>query len=109
MISLSQLSQIGRMAAVNAVVECFMIANTVIVLEDTLKIRGKRMTKDSAADGAEDKLLATLAIKCKECDARMSWGRQEGKRYYLCTNNTKHEDNLDRMVWVDMPTYLDFN
>jgi len=67
------------------------------------------MTKDSAADGAEDKLLATLAIKCKECDARMSWGRQEGKRYYLCTNNTAHADNLDRMVWVDMPTYLDFN
>jgi len=109
MISLSPLSLIGKMEDANAVVVCFMIANTVIVLEDTLKIRGKRMTKDSAADGAEDKLLATLSIKCKECDARMSWGRQEGKRYYLCTNNTKHEDNLDRMVWVDMPTYLDFN
>jgi len=109
MISLSQLSQIGRMAAVNAVVECFMIANTVTAPGVTLKIRGKRMTKDSAADGAEDKLLATLAIKCKECDARMSWGRQEGKRYYMCTNNAKHEDGLDRMVWVDMPTYLEFN
>jgi len=109
MISLSPLSQIGKMAAANVVVECFMIVNTAIVLEDTLKTRGKRMTKESASDGAEDKLLATLAIKCKECDARMSWGRQEGKRYYLCTNNTKHEDNLDRMVWVDMPTYLDFN
>jgi len=108
MISLSQLLPIGKMEDVNAVVECSMIVNTVIVLEDTLKIRGKRMTKDSAANGAEDKLLATLAIKCKECSARMSWGRQEGKRYYLCNNSEGHEDGLDRFVWVDMPTYLEF-
>jgi hypothetical protein len=109
MIFLSQLLPTGKTAAVNVVVECFMIANTVIAPDVTSKTRGKRMTKESAADGAEDKLLATLAIKCKECDARMSWGRQEGKRYYMCTNNAKHEDGLDRMVWVDMPTYLDFN
>ena len=95
------------MEDVNAVVECFMTANTAIVLEDTSKIRGKRMTRDSAAEGAEDRLLATLVIKCKECDARMSSGRQEGKRYYLCDNNTAHADNLDRFVWVDMPEYLD--
>jgi len=66
------------------------------------------MTRDSAADGAEDRLLATLAIKCKECGERMSTGRQEGKRYYMCVNNKGHEDNLDRMVWVDMPSYLDW-
>jgi len=66
------------------------------------------MTKDSAANGAEDKLLATLIIRCKECNKRMSWGRQEGKRYYLCDNNKGHEDYLDRFVWVDMPSYLDW-
>ena len=62
--------------------------------------------KDKARHSAEDKLLAKLFIKCKECDARMSTGRQEGKRYYFCGNNTGHEDNLDRYVWVDMPEYL---
>jgi len=108
MISLSQLLQTGKMEDANVVVECFMIVNTAIAPGVTLKTRGKKMTRDSAADGAEDKLLATLAIKCKECDARMSWGRQEGKRYYLCENNTAHADNLDRMVWVEMPEYLDF-
>ena len=66
------------------------------------------MTRDSAAEGAEDRLLATLKIKCKECDARMSTGRHEGKRYYHCGNNTKHEDNLDRYVYVEMPKYLDW-
>jgi len=66
------------------------------------------VTKDSAADAAEDRLLATLQIKCKECGERMKTGRQEGKRYYMCLNNTGHEDNLDRMVWVDMPSYLDW-
>jgi len=66
------------------------------------------MTRDSAREGAEDKLLATLQIKCKECDARMSWGRQEGKRYYYCGNNTAHADYLDRYVYVEMPDYLDW-
>ena len=62
--------------------------------------------KDKARHNAEDKLLAKSFIKCKECDARMSTGRQEGKRYYYCGNNTGHEDNLDRYVWVEMPQYL---
>jgi len=92
----------------NAAAECSMIANTAIAPGVILKIRGKRMTRDSVVHKKEDELLATLIIKCKECDARMSWGRQEGKRYYLCTNNEAHEDSLDRMVWVDMPKYLDF-
>ena len=60
------------------------------------------------AQQAEDRLLATLVIKCKECDARMSTGRQEGKRYYYCGNNTEHADYLDRYVYVDMPEYLDW-
>ena len=62
--------------------------------------------KDKARHTAEDKLLAKLHIKCKECDARMSTGRQEGKRFYYCGNNKEHEDNLDRYVWVEMPEYL---
>ena len=62
--------------------------------------------KDKARHNAEDKLLAKLHIKCKECDARMSTGRQEGKRYYYCGNNRGHKDNLDRYVWVEMPEYL---
>ena len=66
------------------------------------------MTEDSAREGAEDKLLATLIIRCKECNQRMSWGRQEGKRFYLCDNNKGHKDNLDRFVWIDMPSYLDW-
>jgi hypothetical protein len=73
-----------------------------------MKCNGESMSDQSAREGAEDKLLATLVIKCKECDARMSSGRQEGKRYYLCDNNTAHADNLDRFVWVDMPSYLDW-
>lgn len=56
---------------------------------------------------AEDKLLNSLSIKCKVCDHTMSPGRQDGNRYYYCGNNTKHEDNLDRVVWVNMPHYLE--
>tara|TARA_R110001583_G_C5621101_1_gene406263 strand:+ start:336 stop:539 length:204 start_codon:yes stop_codon:yes gene_type:complete len=67
------------------------------------------MTRDSAREGAEDKLLATLHIKCKECKARMSTGRQEGQRYYYCGNAMMHEDGLDRYVYVEMPEYLDLN
>lgn len=65
------------------------------------------MSDQSAREGAEDKLLATLFIKCKECGYRMSSGRQEGKRYYFCGNNIEHADNLDRYVYVEMPEYLD--
>ena len=56
---------------------------------------------------AEDKLLNSLSIKCKECNAIMSPGRQDGHRYYYCRNNGCHEDNLDRVVWVNMPHYLE--
>ena len=63
--------------------------------------------KDKARHAAEDKLLQTLFIKCKECDERMATGRQEGKRYYYCGNNRGHKDNLDRYVWVEMPEWLE--
>lgn len=63
--------------------------------------------KEQAREACETKLLAKLQIKCKECNARMSTGLQEGNRYYYCGNNTGHEDNLDRYVWVQMPEYLD--
>ena len=65
-----------------------------------------KKNKDYMRESTEDKLLAKLHIKCKECDARMSTGRTEGKRYYYCGNNKGHEDNLDRYVYVDMPKYL---
>lgn len=55
---------------------------------------------------AEDSLLKTLTIKCKVCNAIMATGHREGVRYYHCKNNTKHEDNLDRFVWVDMPDWM---
>ena len=29
------------------------------------------------------------------------------ERYYHCRNNGGHEDNLDRVVWVNMPPYLE--
>jgi hypothetical protein len=71
--------------------------------------KDKRMDANNiGAQNAEDRLLATLVIKCKECDARMSTGRQEGKRYYFCGNAMAHEDGLDRYVYVDMPEYLDW-
>ena len=65
-----------------------------------------KKNKDYMRESTEDKLLAKLHIKCKECDARMSTGRQEGKRFYYCGNNKEHKDNLDRYVWVEMPEYL---
>ena len=55
---------------------------------------------------AEDSLLKTLTIKCKECDAIMRTGHQEGTRFYHCKNNMGHKDGLERFVWVDMPDWL---
>ena len=100
---------IGKTADLNVVVECFMTVHTVIILEDILRQRNmsKHTPEDYARQAAETKLLKKLKIKCKECDARMSTGLQEGNRYYYCGNNTRHEDNLDRYVWVKMPEYLD--
>ena len=70
-------------------------------------IENLKTNKDYMRESTEDKLLAKLHIKCKECDARMSTGRQEGKRFYYCGNNTGHKDNLDRYVWVEMPEWLE--
>ena len=111
MISLLLFVLIGRTADVNVVVECFMTVHTVIILGDISRQRNmskpKHTPEDYARQAAETKLLQKLTIKCKECNARMSSGLQEGNRYYYCGNNTGHEDNLDRYVWVKMPEYLD--
>ena len=111
MISLLLFVLIGKMVELNVVVECFMTVRTVIILEDILRQRNMseriHTPEDYARQAAETKLLKKLKIKCKECDARMSTGLQEGNRYYYCGNNTRHEDNLDRYVWVKMPEYLD--
>ena len=102
---------IGKTADLNVVVECFMTVHTVIILEDISRQRNmskpKHTPEDYPSHSAETKLLKTLKIKCKECNARMSTGLQEGNRYYYCGNNSDHEDNLDRYVWVKMPEYLD--
>ena len=98
---------IGKTADVNVAVECFMTVHTVIIHADILRQRNMSRPEDYAREAAETKLLKKLKIKCKECNARMSTGLQEGNRYYYCGNNTKHEDNLDRYVWVKMPEYLD--
>jgi hypothetical protein len=111
MISLLLFVLIGRMEDPNAVVECFMTVHTVIIHVDILRQRnmnkkGNEDATDIARWGAEDRLLAELIIKCKECDQRMATGRQEGNRYYYCGNNKGHKDFLDRYVWVKMPEYL---
>ena len=107
MISLLLFVQIGRTAELNAVVECFMTVHTAIIHADILRQRNMSRPEDYAREAAETKLLKKLKIKCKECNARMSTGLQEGNRYYYCGNNSDHEDNLDRYVWVKMPEYLD--
>jgi predicted Zn-ribbon and HTH transcriptional regulator len=50
---------------------------------------------------AEEKILASLHIKCKECDYQMRRYRQDGKVYYHCDNCKPN-----RVVWIDMPEYL---
>jgi hypothetical protein len=99
---------IGRTADVNVDVECFMTVHTVIILEDILRQRNMSDPEDRARIGAENRLLAKLKIKCKECNRRMRTGYQEGKRYYYCNSND-HIDAMPRMVWVDTPpNWLDW-
>ena len=52
-------------------------------------------------ENAEDRILATLHIKCKECDFQMRRYRQDLKVYYHCDNCQPN-----RVVWIDMPEYL---
>ena len=56
---------------------------------------------DKNRQQAEERLLASMSIRCKECNSRMRRGRQEGKVYYMC-----EECDPDRMVWIEMPEYL---
>ena len=111
MISLLRFVLIGKTAEVNVAVECFMTVHTAIILEDIS--RQKNMSSqggegDLARIAAENRLLATLKIKCKECNRRMRTGYQEGRRYYYCDSND-HIDAMPRMVWVDTPpNWLDW-
>ena len=111
MTSLSRFVLIGKTADPNVAVECFMTVHTVIILGDISRQRNMseriHTPEDYARQAAETKLLKKLKIYCKECNTMMSTGLQEGNRYYYCGNNTGHEDNLDRYVWVRMPEYLD--
>ena len=52
-------------------------------------------------ENAEERILASMSIRCKVCDAMMRRYRQDGKVYYFCNNC---EPN--RSVWIDMPDYL---
>ena len=52
-------------------------------------------------ENAEERILATLQIRCKICDDQMRRFRQDMKVYYHCDNCTPN-----RVVWIDMPEYL---
>ena len=52
-------------------------------------------------ENAEERILATLTIKCKVCDDQMRWSRQDKKVYYHCDSCKPN-----RVVWIDMPEYL---
>jgi len=52
-------------------------------------------------ENAEDRILATLQIRCKVCDDKMRRYRQDQKVYYHCDSCTPN-----RVVWIDMPEYL---
>ena len=52
-------------------------------------------------ENAEERILALLQIKCKECDFQMRRYRQDQKVYYHCDNCQPN-----RVVWISMPEYL---
>ena len=52
-------------------------------------------------ENAEERILATVHIKCQVCDFQMRRYRQDEKVYYHCDNCTPN-----RVVWIDMPEYL---
>ena len=52
-------------------------------------------------ENAEDRILASMTIRCKVCQAKMRRYRQEGKVYYFCDSC---EPN--RSVWIELPEYL---
>jgi len=51
---------------------------------------------------AEESILASLRILCQVCNEQMRRYRQDGKIYYHCDNCKPN-----RVVWIDMPEYLD--
>ena len=52
-------------------------------------------------ENAEERILASLEIRCKVCQELMRRYRQDGKVYYHCDNCRPN-----RVVWIDMPEYL---
>jgi len=50
---------------------------------------------------AEERILGTIRVKCKDCEGPMNRQRQDDKVYYFCRV-------CQRAVWIDMPEYLDF-
>jgi len=70
-----------------------------IVIE-TMKDFQSELTKKNRFN-AEERILASLFIRCKVCDAQMRRYRQDGKMYYHCDNCRPN-----RCVWIDMPEYL---
>ena len=56
---------------------------------------------DKNRQQAEERLLASMSVRCKECNSKMRRGRQEGKVYYHCG-----ECDPDRFVWIEMPDFL---
>ena len=52
-------------------------------------------------ENAEERILATLQIRCKVCQDQMRRYRQHEKVYYHCDSCQPN-----RVVWIDMPEYL---
>ena len=52
-------------------------------------------------ENAEERILASLEIRCKVCQEIMRRYRQDCKFYFHCDNCRPN-----RVVWIDMPEYL---
>ena len=52
-------------------------------------------------ENAEERILATLHIRCKVCDDQMRRYRQDEKVYYHCDSCKPN-----RVGWIDMHEYL---
>ena len=52
-------------------------------------------------ENAEERILATLHIRCQVCSEQMRRYRQDEKVYYHCDNCQPN-----RIVWIEMPEYL---
>ena len=69
--------------------------------EETLKELLKDVKVRCSRENAEERILATLHIRCQVCSEQMRRYRQDLKVYYHCDNCKPN-----RVVWVEMPEYL---